>query len=199
MLESLTTEACVSLMQLQSLIQTHCCAKRHWKRTHTHTHTHSLGWMPARVLGAKMRTVIGAEPGSMQWITHSLPAVQTRTHAHTQRHIHTCTKGGWKATSERSVPWWPWIFPRLSSATALRLKAVVQISHAGAHTNTPTSLIVISLSCRERKRERGGVRENKRELYTTGIKREKTSHPRNLLFSLSPPPCQHHSFPPLCH
>lgn len=64
-LESPTTDACVSLMQLQSLIQTHSCAERNWKHAHTDA-PFTLAWMPARVLGPKMRTVIGAEPCLMQ-------------------------------------------------------------------------------------------------------------------------------------
>lgn len=107
--------------------------------------------MPARVLGAKMCTVIGAEPGLMQWITHTLPVVQTRTHAG----IHTRAQKGAERQRQREACRDDLGFSRLSSATALLRKGVVQISHAGTHTNTPTPLIIISLSCRERKRKGG--------------------------------------------
>lgn len=54
-----------------------------------------------------------------------------------------------------------------------------------ARTNTPASLLIVSLSCGGRCR---GSEGEEPEMCTTGIEREKTSHPRNLLFSLSPPP-----------
>lgn len=91
MLESLATDACASSMQLQSHTQTHCCAKRHGQRAHTHTHgcTRSLSpslWNKClhMCLELKMSTVIGAEPGSMHWITHT----------HTPCHVETYTQTG---------------------------------------------------------------------------------------------------------
>ena len=70
LLESLTTDAYVFLMQLQWLIRNALLCQEALGNAHKHTrartHTASLlVEMPARVLGAKMRTVIGAEPGSM--------------------------------------------------------------------------------------------------------------------------------------
>lgn len=62
----------------------------------------------------------------------------------------------------------------LSSATALPLKGVAQISHAGAYTNTPTHLTNNRVSQLHRK-------------TLQGQKQEKTSHPHNLPFpSLHP-------------
>ena len=172
------------------------------ENAHTHAHPAHSGinvHVRLELKGIWMCVVIGAELGSMQWITHTPPAEQTHTHTHT--HTNTGTEGGWEATSERSVPWWPWIFPCLSSARARLLRGVMQIPHAAAHTNTPTCLSQFI----EKETEKRGGREMERE----GRKRERecahqeykgedlplTQSP----FLLSPPHWQRHSFPPVYH
>ena len=117
--------------------------------------------------------------------THSLCRAVTHTHTHTHSGLHTHTQKGAERQRQREACRDDLGFSCLSSATALLLKGAVQISHAGAHTNTHNHFSQLH---REKQRKGSGLRENDREMYTTGTEREKTSHPRKSPFSFSPPP-----------
>lgn len=126
-----------------------------------------------------MRTVIGAEPGSMQWITRTLSPRRADTHS--QIHAH----GGWKATSERSVPWWPWILPFVFCHTAPSHRGSADFTWSHTYSKQYTVQIILS----EAEKEGGGKierRERKRMgiLATHTISFSPSLHP--LLASLVP-------------
>lgn len=115
--------------------------------------------------------------------THSLCHAETYTYTGT----HTHAQKGAERQRQRGPCCDDLGFSCLSSATALPLKGAAQISHAGAHTQTPTHHTYNHVSQLQKNKQKGGVRENKREMYTTGIEKGEDLPPTQSPFSLSPP------------
>lgn len=133
-----------------------------------------------------MRIVIGAEPGSMQCITHTLSLCRADTHTRTQAYIHTHKRGlRGNVRQKRAVMTLDFPVCLLQQRSFSRGECRFHMQPL-TYTHIHTSNHFYHLQ-RKKQRRRGGERENKREMCTTGIEREKTSHPRNL-FSHSPPP-----------
>lgn len=178
-----TADAYVPFMQLQFLIQPHCCAERHSESTHTHLHTHLLDWdecmhVYLELKGVWACSVIGAERGLTLWITHT----HSPSNADTHRHLHTAhKKGGWQKTSEKSMSWWPWIFPFLYNSAPRQWGRAAHTVQTRIHTHT---------ICNKSGAERGKKTERlewqkMRGICTRGIKKKENLPPSHTVSSTS--------------
>lgn len=116
---------------------------------------------------------------------HTLPLPCRNVHIH--RHTHTRAQKGAERQRQRGACCDDLGFSCLSSATALPLKGAAQISHAGAHTQTPTHHTYNHVSQLQKNKQNGGGRENKREMYTKGTEKGEDLPPTQSPFSFSPP------------
>lgn len=193
----------LSLQTLMFPQSSFSCSCRHVPRCTEckHTHTHNLPalvWMLACTLEAK------SQYEHAHWLVQSLslcneshtllPAVQPPL---ARTYLHTRTKQRWEATSERSVPRWPWIFPVClvqRSSSSMGKCWFHKQSHMVALPNQYKSFLSVAAEQADEKGENG----YETEMCTREIDREKTSHPRKQALPFSTP-CQHHSLPSLHH
>lgn len=105
---------CLCFLNAASVAHTDTPLCQEALETHTNTHTHRSLWYYCLHVCLELKCapwLVQSLARCAELHTHRHTLSLPCRHTHTQACTHTRTKGGWKATSERSVPWWPWIFP----------------------------------------------------------------------------------------